>query len=106
MSTSKLDTSGIFKVVDQFSPETRLALDASEVRFRKNGIEFRTHKPLSPWTEMDVDLQSDNAQNLRATGVVVACNGNRHSGYVVTMILINLSQMGQENLDLLAFTQR
>lgn len=105
MSTSKLDTSGVFETARFTAHDARLALNASEVRFRKNGIEFRTHEAIPVWTEMAVDLQSPNAQNLHCTGVVVACSGNRKNGYTVTMMLMNLTQIGQENLDLLAFTQ-
>jgi hypothetical protein len=37
--------------------------------------------------------------------VVVACHGNRHTGYVVSMVLMNLSRQAQQRLDTLAFSR-
>lgn len=105
MSTSKLDTSGVFTTAQRPSLDARLALHASEVHFRSNGIEFQSHEPIPAWTEMDVELHSDIAHAFHCTGVVVACTGNRIAGYKVTLCFMNLSDVGQEHLDLLAFTQ-
>ena len=41
MSTSKLDTSGVFQPVTVKSDRTTLNLPQAAVRIRKNGIEFR-----------------------------------------------------------------
>jgi hypothetical protein len=103
MSTSKLDTSGIFQAPKFTTTPTRLSLPASAIRFRKNGIEFRTDKPIPTWTEMTVDLQSPvDAKKVHCTGVVVDCNGNRHSGYLVSMIFMNMSRQAQERFKQLA----
>ncbi|MGV3774227.1 MAG: PilZ domain-containing protein [Verrucomicrobiales bacterium] len=105
MSTSKLDTSGVFHNVKLHSEQTRLTLPAHAVRIRKNGIEFRSEKSIPVWTEMSVDLFSDSdAKKVHCTGVVVACSGNRHTGYVVSMVFMNLSRQAQERLDTLAFS--
>src|SRR5262245_12498236 len=87
MSTTKLDTSGIFQPTKISSAQTRLALPSTAIRFRKNGIEFRADKPIPAWTEMTVDLQSPvDGKRVHCTGVVVDCAGNRHSGYLVSMV--------------------
>jgi hypothetical protein len=35
---------------------------------------------------------------------VVACNGNRHNGYTVSMVFTSLSKQAQARLDLLAYS--
>jgi hypothetical protein len=106
MSTSKLDTSGVFQPLKVHSQQTQLSLRADAIRFRKNGIEFRTANPIPTWTEMTVNLQSSGeSKKLHCTGVVVDCSGNRHSGYLVSMVFMNLSRQSQEHLSRLAYSQ-
>ena len=107
MSTSKLDTSGVFQPLTVKAPKTTLTLSAGAVSIRKNGIEFHADQPIPVWTEMSVDLQSiKDMKKLHCTGVVVACQGNRHAGYRVSMVFMNLSRQSQERLSLLAFSQQ
>ena len=106
MSTSKLDTSGVFQPVTVQGDQTQLSLPPDAVRFRKNGIEFRSPTPIPAWTEMTVTLQSPrDEKKVSCTGIVVACDGNRHTGYAVSMLFLNLSRQSQERLHLLAFSQ-
>ena len=106
MSTSKLDTSGVFQPLTFQTQQTRLELPADAVRIRKNGIEFRSPTPIPAWTEMTVDLQSPGeTKRIRGTGIVVACDGNRHIGYAVFMVFLNLSRQSQERLNFLAYSQ-
>ena len=106
MSTSKLDTSGVFHSVTVDSDRTTLSLPQAAVRIRRNGIEFRSPTPIPVWTEMNVALQSaGEAKKVNCTGIVVACEGNRHAGYAVSMLLMNLSRQSQERLNLLAYSQ-
>ena len=87
------------------SEGTRLDLSASALTFRKNGIEFRTDAPIPSWTEMTVSLQTPgDAKRFNCTGVVVACNGSRHTGYQVSMVFINLSRQAQLRLHNLAYS--
>jgi hypothetical protein len=103
MSTSKLDTSGIFQAPKISTAQTRLSLPANAIRFRKNGIEFRTDKHIPPWTEMTVDLQSPiDGKRVHCTGVVVDCTGNRHAGYLVSMLCMNMSRQCQDRFNQLA----
>ena len=103
MSTSKLDTSGVFQPVTLESSSTNLSLSATDVRIRKNGIEFPTATLIPHWTEMTVEIESPvDAKRVRCTGVVVACNGNRHSGYMVALLFTNLSKQAQLRLNSLA----
>lgn len=81
------------------SAQTRLSLPANAIRVRKNGIEFRSTEPIEVWKEMTVDLQSPNGQKIHCHGVVVACGGNRHSGYTVAMLFTDVSRHAQEVLD-------
>jgi PilZ domain-containing protein len=106
MSTTKLDTSGIFKPVTVRSDRTTLSLPQSAVCIRKSGIEFRSPTPIPVWTEMTVTLESSGeAKKVNCTGIVVACDGNRHTGYAVSMLFMNLSRQSQERLNLLAYSQ-
>jgi hypothetical protein len=106
MSTSKFDTSGIFQPLTLQTSSTKLALPADRVRFRKNGVEFLSTKPLPLWSEMTVNLQSpQDGRKVAATGVVVECLGNRHSGYSVALLFTNLSRQSQARLSELAVSQ-
>ena len=78
---------------------TQLDLAADEVYFRKNGIEFRTKTSIPVWTEMTVDLQTPKGKQVACTGVVVACSGNRHTGFLIAMVFTGMSQQHQRQLD-------
>jgi hypothetical protein len=104
MSTSKLDTSGIFQPLSLKENRTQVSLSANNVCIRKNGIEFRTENALPLWTEMTIDVVCGSGKKIHCHGVVVSCNGNRHSGYIVSMVLMKLSRQAQERLDTLAFS--
>ena len=59
---------------------------------------------MSAWTEMTVTLQSNrDAGKVHCTGVVVACTGDRHTGYNVSMVFTSLSKQAQARLNLLAY---
>ncbi len=100
MSTSKLDTSGVFDPQNQ--SEVRLTLSTQAIKFRSNGIEFLSSKSIPVWSEMTIDIQSPDAKKVRGSGVVVACEGSRQSGYVVSFIFMNLSKQAQERLGALS----
>ena len=103
---SKLDTSGSFQSFSLQAGEKELTIPRDSIRVRPNGIEFRCSKPIPAWKEMTVAFQSPGERTpIRCTGVVVACTGNRHSGYAVSMVFLNLSRQSQERMDLLAFSQ-
>lgn len=105
MSARKLGITDSFQPVTVQSPATRLALPASGVRIRKNGIEFRTQAPIPAWSEMTVGMQlSSDSTKLNCTGVVVACSGNRHTGYLVSILFTNLSRQAQARLETLAYS--
>jgi len=106
MSTSKLDTSGVFQSLNIQSPQTQLTIPANAIRFRKNGIEFTSVQSIPLWTEMTVDLRSPlDGKRVHCNGIVVECSGNRHAGYLVSMVFMNLSRQAQERLTQLASSQ-
>ena len=105
MSARKLSNTELLPPVTVQSQTTRLSLLASTVRIRKNGIEFRAESPIPVWTEMTVSLETPlDPKKLNCTGVVVACTGNRHAGYSVSMVFTSLSRQAQARLNLLAFS--
>ena len=103
MSARKLGSSELFQPVTVHASTTQLDLPAGAVRVRKNGIEFRSQQPIPVWTEMTVAMQTpQTAKKLNFNGVVVACDGNRHSGYAVSMLFTNVSKQAQARLNSLA----
>lgn len=103
MSASKLDTSLTFGPFLVQSGGQRLTLPAGTVRVHKNGIEFRSPDSFAPWTEMTLELEAPtDSRRIQATGVVVACTGDRHNGFVVSLVFTRLSAQSKARLDVLA----
>jgi len=105
MSASKIGKNDPFRPVTVSSPGTSLHLSADAVQIRKNGIEFRCDSEMPMWTEMTVSLETPfESRRFEANGVVVACSGNRHTGYTVSLIFTDLSLHDKARLKLLAFS--
>jgi len=105
MSARKFESPSVFSAVNVQARQTRLSLTPEQVRIHRNGVEFRSLTPIAPWTEMTVTLQSTrDSGKVNCTGVVVACNGNRHDGYAVSMVFTSLSKQSQARLNLLAYS--
>jgi hypothetical protein len=103
MSARKIGSSELFQRVTVQAPATKLDLPASAVRVRKNGIEFRTQDAIPIWAEMTVAMQTPQvAGKVQFNGVVVACDGNRHAGYAVSMLFTSVSKQAQARLDAMA----
>lgn len=106
MSAKKYVGSGPFEhPLTVEARQARLELSAAAVTIRKSGIEFRSPTPFSPWTEMTVALKSPRGGTLRCHGVVIACAGNKHTGYLISMVFTGLTKQGQAQLHALASTQ-
>ncbi len=105
MSARKAVSAASFSQVTVQARQTQLSLAPDSVLIRKNGIEFRSPTPFPTWTEMTLTLQSpqDDAK-VNCAGVVVACSGNRHSGYQVAVVFTSMSRQAQARLSTLAFT--
>jgi hypothetical protein len=83
--------------------QSRLELSTDSVSVHKSGIEFRSPTPFHEWTEMTVALQSPHdAAKLQCSGVVIACSGNKHAGYRVSMVFTHISDQAQAQLNSLA----
>jgi hypothetical protein len=103
MSARTLAKSSFQPLTAEAAP-TVLPLPAGFFQIRKNGIEFQSSAAIAEWTEMTVEVQvPGSTQTVRCTGVVVACQGNRHSGYQVAMVFTDLSPQSQHRLNDLAF---
>lgn len=104
MSSRKLDKSA-FKPVVVDSRQTHLTLAPEAMRFRKNGIEFRSPVPLHPWVEMTVEVESPrDGRRVQCNGVVVSCDGSRHAGYAVSMLFTSIDPQTQAQLNQIAFS--
>jgi len=105
MSARKFELSSVFSPVTLQSREKRLSLSPGDVRIRRNGVEFRSATPIAPWTEMTVALRSGrDSGRVNCTGVIISCSGNRHNGYIVSMVFTSLSRQSQARLNMLAYS--
>jgi hypothetical protein len=103
MSARKIGSSELFQPVTVHAQTTQLDLPAGAVRVRRNGIEFRSQNPIPVWTEMTVDMRAPKMEGkVQFSGVVVACDGNRHAGYTVSMLFTNVSKQAQARLNTMA----
>lgn len=84
--------------------ESSLTLSPESVVFHRSGIEFRSPTPFASWTEMTVSLQPPEGGHVRCSGVVVACSGNKHVGFHVSMVFTGLSKQAESKLAAMAFS--
>lgn len=109
MSARKLSNLGSLQQQQQVTVEarqTRLTLSPEAVVIHKGGIEFRSSTPFPIWVEMTVSLESpQDAGQVRCSGVVVDCTGNKHSGYHVSMVFTGLSRQAEARLNNMAGLQ-
>jgi hypothetical protein len=103
MSARKAELTGSLHDLTVEARETRLSLSPDAYVLRRNGIEFRSATPLSPWAEMTVLLRSPrDGGRVHCSGVVIACTGNKHSGYHVSMVFTGLSKQAEARLTSMA----
>lgn len=99
MSARRITNPELFQPIIVNSP-TRLDLPAGAVRIRKNGIEFSTDRAIPVWAEMTVAMQTpSDSRKVNFTGIVVACSGDRHWGYTVSLLFTNVSKQAQARLN-------
>jgi len=105
MSARKVDITNSFNPVTVEARQTRLSLSPDAVIIHKNGIEFRSASPFSPWAEMTLTLQSPRESGkVHCNGVVISCTGNKHAGYHVSMVFTSLSKQAEARLSAMAFS--
>jgi hypothetical protein len=107
MSARKIESASSFQQnVTVDARQARLSLSPDSVVIHRNGIEFRSPTPFSPWTEMTLTLKSPGGNGrVHCSGVVIACTGSRHAGYDVSMVFTGVSKHAQARLDTLAYSQ-
>ena len=98
MSARKADPRSSANDITIHSRQTRLSLLGEDVWVRRDGIEFRSNTEFPTFTEMTVTLETPQNGTIHCNGVVVGCSGNRHIGYVVTMVFAGMSRQDQERL--------
>src|SRR6266404_7646833 len=103
MSARRIENAGSLHQVTLEARQTRLSLSPDSVIIHKNGIEFRSASPFSPWTEMTLTLQSPrDTGKVHCNGVVISCTGNKHVGYHVSLVFTGLSKQAEARLNALA----
>ncbi len=106
MSARRAEGTGSVHHVTVEARQTRLLLSPDSVVFHRNGIEFRSTTPFSPWAEMTLTLQSPlGAGKVHCNGVVISCTGNKHAGYHVSMVFTSLSKQAEARLTAMASSQ-
>ena len=99
MSARKLSYVGaVASPVTVTGRQARLSLSHEAVYIHKSGIEFRSPAAFNNWTEMTVELRTPDNGRVHCTGVVIACTGNKHAGYHVSMIFTDMSRQAQARL--------
>ena len=103
MSAKKFESADSFQKVTVEGRQSRLELSAEEVVIHRSGIEFCSPIPFNAWTEMTVALQSPrDGGRVQCSGVVIACPGNKHTGYRVSLVFTGMSRQAQSRLSLMA----
>jgi hypothetical protein len=107
MSAKKFVGGGAFEQpVTVEARQTHLELSADTVSIHKSGIEFRSPVSFNEWSEMTVSLQSPlDHSKLSCNGVIVACTGNKHTGYHVSMLFTGMTRQTQERLNTMASSE-
>ena len=86
--------------------QAALELSADKVSVHKGGIEFRSPTAFHEWSEMTVTLHSPmDGSKVSCHGVVVACAGNKHQGYNVSMIFTSLTPQTEKQLGTMVRSQ-
>jgi len=104
MSAKKLESGDSFQQkITVEGRQSRLELSSESVVIHKGGIEFRSPTAFSPWTEMTVALRSPRDDGrIQCSGVVIACSGNKHAGYLVSLVFTGMSRQAQSRLNVMA----
>src|SRR3974390_308788 len=106
MSARKVESTSFQQHVTVEARQTRLVLSPGSVIIHKSGIEFRSATPFSSWAEMTITLQTPaDGGRVNCNGVVIACTGNKHAGYHVSMIFTSMTKQAQARLSTMAHTK-
>ncbi len=107
MSAKKISPSDMLEnSVKLAGRQATLDLAAERISIHKSGIEFRSPKPFTEWSEMTVSLQSPvDGSHLSCHGIVVACAGSKHAGYHVSMLFTGMTPEAEKQLGKIAQTQ-
>ena len=103
MSAKKLSNPGSFtSSLSVTSRDATLELSTQAVSVHKNGIEFRSPRPFTEWSEMTVGLAARDGRRISCHGIIVGCAGNKHTGYHVSMVFTGLNPETEKLLGTMA----
>lgn len=103
MSAKKFNAGSFQSSVSVASRDEKLELSTDKVSVHKNGIEFRSPKPFNEWSEMTVALVSPgDGDRISCHAVVVACAGNKHVGYHISMVFTGVGSETEKQLATMA----
>lgn len=107
MSAAKLDDSPpLHRATEPHMDASQvLHLSPQNTLVRNNGIQFHYGTELPRFTEMAVDLHDpEDGAEIKGKGIVVSCSGDRHKGFEISMVLLNLSETHRARLGVLAYS--
>jgi len=74
----------------------------SRLSFTRGALNFEARRR-SSLTEMTVALQSpQDGGRVQCSGVVIACSGNKHTGYHISLVFTGMSRQAELRLNLMA----
>ena len=106
MKLTETDNSDGFERITMTAQGMEFSFPAHLVNIQENGIEFLSEKEIPTWIQMTVELQPPNhAEPLHCQGIVVSCSGNRHAGYVVSIVFTNNGPEEQDEMSELVYSE-
>ena len=104
MSAKKLTGVSAFSTsVSVTSRDAKLELSTEAVSVHRNGIEFRSPTAFNEWSEMTVALVSPrDGSRISCHGVIVACAGNKHTGFHVSLVFTGLTTQTEKQIGAIA----
>jgi hypothetical protein len=104
MSAKKLTGISAFSSsVSVASRDSKLELSTEAVSVHRNGIEFRSPTPFKEWSEMTVALVSPrDGSRISCHGVIVACAGNKHTGFHISLVFTGLTTQTEKQIGAIA----
>lgn len=97
MPASRFDLPNGVNPVRVSGKDFQLDLGLESLVARRNGIEFKSDNPLPIWRELNVVLHTDqDSPPHRCNGIVVSCTGDRHLGYSICLLFLNLPPSAEQ----------
>jgi len=76
-----------------------VTLTKGTYKVRSSGLEFFSEKELELYTELSLSVEHPETHKVvNFSGIVINCAGNRHEGFLVSLVFTNITQEAQLSL--------